>query len=223
MDTIELLRQFQQPGWDIYPSHRQNALIAFIPLCRCECRKFLKRISSPLAVSAAKFGFPSAVVHHLGEGKPFRIPAAAVGDYMNGLEQYLQNADYLRVLDFMREKRAEGKIVIITSQIDNICIHTNDLLLPERGVLRPYQWRGYNYLQSWDVERTGQPSEEYHQMRALLDQDGFIPGYGYRLRRPDGALCEYQTDYYTVGDYCGEPVRIGVSDPQAWRILEPAA
>ncbi|MDF5716180.1 MAG: hypothetical protein PUP93_20400 [Rhizonema sp. NSF051] len=60
-------------------------------------------------------------------------------------------------------------------------------------------------------------------MRELLDRDDFIPGYRYRLIRPDGALCEYTTDYYNVADgWCGDPIRIGVSKPEDWRLLVPA-
>ena len=65
---------------------------------------------------------------------------------MNSNNRDLRNADYLTVLNFMLEMREAGKIVILTSQVDDICIHTNDLLLPERGVYRPHQWRGYNYV-----------------------------------------------------------------------------
>ena len=134
-------------------------------------------------------------------------------------EPNLQDADYLRVLDFIREKRADGRIVVITSMISNICQHTNDLLSPERGVLQPYQWAGYNYLQAWRDSL-----DEYSRLIELLNRDGYVPQYQYKLRRPDNRLCSYETDYYLVPNYLGEPIRIGVSKPEAWQLLpEPQA
>jgi hypothetical protein len=138
---------------------------------------------------------------------------------------YLKNADEIRVLEFMKEKISEGLIVIITSQIDNRCRFTSKSLKPERAFWTPEQFVNYDYLKSWDIDRIGRPSQEYERMRELLDRDAFIPGYKYRLRRPDpdGSLCEYSTDYYHVADgWGGEPIRIGVSHPNDWRLLELA-
>ncbi|MGB3207439.1 MAG: hypothetical protein WBB28_20835 [Crinalium sp.] len=133
----------------------------------------------------------------------------------------LYEANYLQVMAFMMAMRSSGKIVVITSQLTNICLHTNDLLLPSRGIWKPCQWAGYNYLLSWDIDRNGKPSEEYYKMRSLLERDRRIADYVYKLRRVDGSLCEYSTSYFDIADYCGEPVRIGVSDPIDWRVLEP--
>lgn len=138
---------------------------------------------------------------------------------------YLKNADEIRVLEFMKEKISEGLIVIITSQLDNRCRFTSKSLKPERAFWTPERFINYDYLKSWDIDGTGRPSQEYERMRGLLERDSFIPGYEYSLRRPypDRALCRYRTDYYHVADgWGGEPIRIGVSHPDDWQLLQPA-
>jgi hypothetical protein len=61
--------------------------------------------------------------------------------------------------------------------------------------------------------------DEYNQLIELLNRDGYVPQYQYKLRRPDNRLCAYETDYYFVQNFLGEPVRIGVSKPEAWQLL----
>lgn len=170
-----------------------------------------------------------------GEGYPF-YPWMQISEQEEHMDERSleQNADYLKVLEFMRRQYEEGKIVILTSHImgadpsgdEDICrcIHTNDKLLPSRSSLKPYEFNGYDYLKSWRCLPDGgtslAPSVEYQRLRSLLDKDGFVPGYEYTLMRPDGAFCRYLTDYYLVDDYCGQPVRIGVSRPEDWSLIE---
>ncbi len=130
------------------------------------------------------------------------------------LDETLFGADYIRVHEFLLEQRHNGNIVIITSNTTNICYHTNDLLLPERGILYGSAWVGYNYLHSWRDSM-----EQYNRLRSLLQRDKFVPHYEYELRRPDDALCSYGTNYYLCQNYLGDEVRIGVSRPQDWRIV----
>jgi hypothetical protein len=127
----------------------------------------------------------------------------------------LLGADYARIHEFLKQQRTEGKIVIITSNITGTCYHTNDLLKPERGVLQPYMWTGYNYLNSWR-----DTMHQLEHLKELLEQDGFVPQYEYELRRPDNAFCSYSTDYYLCRNYLGDEVRIGVSKPEDWRLLK---
>ena len=153
----------------------------------------------------------------------------------------LLGADYVRLHEFLMAARQEGKIVIITSNVtrdaDNnpistenpaagrdICHHTNDLLLPSRAYWSAHQFTGYNYRLSWRRDRNDYEhlNPEYHHLKELLARDGQAPGYEYKLFRPDGALCSYKTDYYLCRDYCGDEVRIGVSSPNDWQLLEPA-
>lgn len=97
-------------------------------------------------------------------------------------------------------------------------------LKPERAFFTPAQFHNYDYIRSWDIDRIGQPSTEYYRLRELLDRDGLVSGYQYKLIRPDGALYSYSTDYYLVNDgWAGEPVRIGISRQEDWRLLQPAS
>ncbi|HEY9635593.1 MAG TPA: hypothetical protein V6D14_19475 [Coleofasciculaceae cyanobacterium] len=188
----------------------------------CQTKKMaiaLRQRYAHLAQQCLRWDLAEAQVFWRGSGERyFSIPSflaleeAMTNSTLN--EPYLLDADYLRTLDFIREKRAEGRIVVITSMLSNVCQHTNDLLSPERGVLQPYQWTGYNYLHAWRDSL-----DEYNQLIELLNQDAYVPQYQYKLRRPDNRLCTYETDYYLVPNYLGEPVRIGVSKPEAWQLL----
>ena len=176
------------------------------------------------AVSARKLKKNRAIISWPGCDRPYSIPICILRDHsaMTGPQPqrgtYLLGANYLRVNDFIKQKREEGKIVVITSMWDDICLHTNDLLRPERATIMPHQWTGFNYRYLWRDSR-----DDYNRLIDTLVRDLYIPEFQYRLRRPDGALGEYQTDYYYVRDYLNVPVRIGVSNVEDWRILEPAA
>lgn len=185
----------------------------------------LRRCASELAVSAKKLQRRKAIVSWPGCDRPYQIPTSILNTHsaMTGPQPqngtYLFGASYLRINDFIRQKREEGQIVVITSMWDDVCLHTNDLLQPERGNLMPHQWTGFNYRYLWRDSRN-----DYHQLIDRLLRDRYIPQYRYRLRRPDGSFAEYETDYYYVEDYLNVPVRIGVSKVDAWRLLpEPAA
>jgi hypothetical protein len=146
-------------------------------------------------------------------------PANPSGGNEMSIEQMgsLLGADYARIHEFLKEQREEGKIVIITSNITGICHHTNDKLLPERGVFKPHMWTGYNYLNSWRDTMS-----QLAHLQDLLRRDGKVSQYEYQLRRPDNAFCGYSTDYYLCHDYLGDEVRIGVSRPEDWRLIEAA-
>jgi hypothetical protein len=179
----------------------------------------LRQRYAQLAQQCLRWDLAEAQVFWRGSGERyFSIPSfLALEEAMTNSTQNepsLLDADYLRVLDFIREKRADGRIVVITSMISNICQHTNDLLSPERGVFQPYQWTGYNYLTAWRDSL-----DEYNQLIEILNRDSHVPQYQYKLRRPDDQLCLYETDYYLVPNFLGEPVRIGVSKPEAWQLL----
>lgn len=202
-----------------------NSRVAFnknIVQIHCQTKKTalsLRQCYVQLAQQCLRWDITEAQVFWRGSRERyFSIPSfLALEEAMTNSiqnEPNLQDADYLRILDFIREKRGDDRIVVITSMISNICQHTNDLLSPERGVLQPYQWTGYNYLQAWRDSL-----DEYHRLIELLNQDGYVPQYQYKLRRPDNRLCGYETDYYLVPNYLGEPVRIGVSKPEAWHLL----
>ncbi len=122
-------------------------------------------------------------------------------------------------LDPFAEAEAEGKIVTIVSMLNDKCKHTNPALTIERGKRPAQEWTGYDYSKSWRLDGENL-SEEYYDLRHLLRRDHQIKGYEYSLIRPDdGALVRYVTDYYLL-DFFGEEVRVGVSDPGAYTILE---
>lgn len=180
----------------------------------------LRRYASELAVSAKKLKRKRAIISWPGCNRPYRIPTSILNTHntMTGPQPqndtYFLGADYLRVTDFIREKREEGRIVVITSMWNDVCLHTNDLLQPERGILQSHQWTGFNYRYLWRDSR-----DDYNQLIDTLMRDHHIPQYQYRLRRPDGAFALYETDYYLVQDYLNVPVRIGVSKVEAWQLL----
>ncbi len=138
----------------------------------------------------------------------------------------LLGADYRRMHEFLIEAREQGLIVAITSQETDICRHTNDLLTPARALLNGRDMAGYNYRQSWRRDRSSDLTDlnpQLERLKQALERDGFVSGYEYTLfRRMDNAQCEYSTDFYLCRDYCGEAVRIGVSRPEAYRVLNLA-
>ena len=185
-----------------------------------EAFELVRSQMASLAVSAKKLDKFDARIFYPGCQQPFRVLAAMVSnnsdpmDLPNQSQNLLLGADYARIHEFLLEQRLEGNIVIITSNTTNLCYHTNDLLRPERGVYKPHQWTGYNYLNSWR-ETLGQ----LERLQSLLHKEGEVKGYEYQLYRPDNAFCTYSTDYYLCRDYLGDEVRIGVSRPQDWSIL----
>lgn len=153
----------------------------------------------------------------------------------------LVGADYRRILEFLLAEREAGKIVVITSNITrdeqgrpidtedvragrDICHHTNDRLTPQRAILTPAQWTGYNYRECWRRDRNDylHLNPRYHQLRSALERDGFAPNFEYTLYRPDGALCSYSTTYFLCRNYLEDEVRIGVSDPNDYQVIEAA-
>lgn len=201
-----------------------------------------------LAVQAQKLGKAETRVYFPGCRKPYQIPVsmAAPGDGESELDARslspnspspdLLGADYMRILEFLLDERKQGKIVIITDHLTGICLHTNDLLSPARGLRSPGEWEGYNYMRSWRRDRGTSLDPKYlelnpdfDQMCRNLERDGYVNGYNYSLYRPHPTLgpehddlCQYSTDFHLCHNYRGRTVRIGVSRPQDWALLEPA-
>jgi len=136
----------------------------------------------------------------------------------------LLNVSQLDILEFLAEQDKLGKIVILTwgrrSHNANRAFYTSDRLTTERGYYTPAQFHDYDYLQAW---RAAQPSlEKFNSLCDALEADNFAPSVDYRLVRPGGDLCEYQTDYYRLVNRHGEEIRAGVSDPNAYRVVQYA-
>lgn len=156
-----------------------------------------------------------------GLSKPFQISGSLGNqsdeDKLRAIAK-LGNREILKAMEFVMEC-SKDKIVIITGMKTNLCKHTNDLLKPERGIRKPHEWTGYNYLKSWTLNDSGVPSEEYFKLIQLLERDKYVSGYEYTLRRPDDeALVRYRTDYLYVENWLGEPVRIGISRQEDYQV-----
>lgn len=233
------LRHYLPCDWSITP--RQGAICLTAP-SEQSANLFLDMAISELVGSAKRMGSPLEI-HWKGCQNPLKIsPRLSLGtgtQEIKGLSMSsstepgntaleVLGADYRRILEKLMIWRDEGKIVIITSNTTNICLHTNDLLKPSRAYYSAAQFSGYNYLRSWRHNRSDSPTNpqrlnpQFDELRSRLARDGFVPGYEYTLYRPDDALCSYSTDYYLCRDYCGDEVRIGVSRVEDWVMLQPA-
>ncbi len=209
------ITEYLPRGWEVKPIGGALHLIA---PDRSEAEDLFKGACRSLSRTASEIGAALCITWE-GCDRPFQI-APSVHDVESGgipPMSDLFGADYLKILEFLQAQRHEGNIVIITSNTTNKCLHTNDLLLPSRAHWSAAEFHGYDYLQSWRVDLPN-----YEKLKGLLERDRTAPGFEYKLRRPDGAICEYETTYHLCRDYCGDEVRIGVSRPQDYRVLAPA-
>lgn len=128
------------------------------------------------------------------------------------------NPSLARAIDPITELGIEGKLLTIVSMVTNRCKHSN--VPPERGIRPAPEWTGYDYLQSWKLDKK-KPSDEYFDLINRLYDNEQVTGFEYTLRRPDdGALVSYATDFFYLPDWYGEPVRVGLSNPKDYRVLE---
>lgn len=198
--------------------------------------KQLKKQVDRWATSALKSGRELVEIRWPGSDRQFDIPAFAKSSAVaesnepsgtsDGLTGQFDQAskvlslDCMKAMELMVQHEQEGKIVIITSMVTNLCKHTNNALKPSRGIRQPQEWTGYNYLKSWTLDDSEVPSEEYFDLIKFLRRDGYVPGYEYTLKRPDdGALVRYKTDYLLVKNWLGEDVRVGISRPEDFSVL----
>lgn len=122
-----------------------------------------------------------------------------------------------RSLEPLLQADSEGKTITIVSMANDRCKHSN--VPPKRGLRLSPDWTGYDYRQSWKLDGTNL-SVEYLELIRLLYDDRAVPDYEYDLIRPDdGARLRYQTSY-TLVDFFGEKVRIGVSRPEDYTLIE---
>ena len=153
--------------------------------------------------------------------KPYQILAAPprFGTFTDpGLRAIgRSNPSLAFALDPIAQAASEGQCITITSNITNKCKHSN--VAPERGKRLAPDWTGYDYLQSWKLDGEN-PSDEYFGLINRLFDGEQIVGYEYDLIRPDdGAIVRYLTDYWRM-DFFGEDVRIGVSRPEDFTVIE---
>jgi hypothetical protein len=187
-----------------------------------------------LAISGTIEGLVGAKIYWKNCNAPYRLNFARI---LHAQNSHLSNknmitrltkshpnlieADYEEICDYLKLWRSQGKIVTITSMISNRCLHVNDRVTAERGVLfLPSLWIGVNFMDLWRDSMS-----DYQQLIDRLnssDSGGFIPGYEYNILRVDGSFARYHKDYYLVRDYLSEPCRISVANSADWELLRNA-
>lgn len=195
-----------------------------------EIARSLKQAIQRMALQALKLGKRETLISYPGCDRPYQIPAKMAmqqEESMGGVEPpklELFGADYLKILEHLLQLTQEGKIVQIVDNDSDRCLHVNNLLRPSRAYWDSQQFIGFNYAVAWRKDgrdQNSEPSDQYYRLKDVLRQDKRATGYSYQLYRPDGAYCEYSTDYFLCHDYCGHAVRIGVSRVEDWRLLQP--
>ena len=130
---------------------------------------------------------------------------------------------YEAVSDFIKGKKAEGLIVTATSMINDKCLIVNDLQALDRGGGWTAQdWIGIDFKTLWRDSFHRGKHNYYGDLLANVEADRFLPNFHYQIRRPSGALAEYNSTYHYVENFLGGPVRIAVSVPGEWQIIEDA-
>lgn len=203
-------------GNDLFITPRHSASILSAQLNKFEStRNWIQQ-------EAQRRGLKSAYIVR-GEGKqPYQIltcPPAPFSLFSEiGVESVGRSNPILaRSLEPLLQADAEGKTITIVSMLNDLCKHSN--VPPKRGLRLAPNWTGYDYRQSWKLDGKNL-STEYRKLIESLYDDRIVPNYEYDLIRPDdGARLRYQTSY-TLVDFFGEPVRVGISDPEAYTLVE---
>lgn len=136
-----------------------------------------------------------------------------------GSEQIL---DFIRANQTSNEEGGNGLVVTVTSMKTHKCLSANSLQAMDRGGgWSTHDWIGTNFLHLWRDSFCPGRTNYLSQLLTHLQRDWSIQDFYYQIRRPSGALAEYWTTYYIVNEFLGSgPVRVGVSKPGAWNILE---
>lgn len=237
--SLDFWEKSRQLGWDCIPDCNTDALVVRTDN-RASAIYVFKNFRKVLQSWAVRFGLSLILIKYgdnswdfidastspskasiLGNkftNNPFFPISTGVHMQSSDLTN-LYGADYLRILDFLREERLRGNIVVITSNTTNICYHTNDLLLPSRGVLLPYQWTGFDYSVSWrnSLGGIGQLESLKNHLERSLNK--CVKDFEYNLERPDTAQVKYVTTYLLCRDFLGDEVRIGISRPQDYSVI----
>jgi hypothetical protein len=211
MQTELELRQYVPKGWEMVPTPHGLTLKAS---SEEEARAFWKGAKRSLARTAQNIATQILIAWD-GCTNPLSVAPHATDIEQGGLPpEDVFGMDYMRLLEKLQAWRSEGKIVIITSNTSNICLHTNDLLTPARATWTAAQFHGYDYLRSWRADMGS-----YEQLKKLLAREKYVPSFEYELYRPNGDRCSYQTDFFLCRNYCGDEVRIGVSEVGAYSVV----
>jgi hypothetical protein len=172
------------------------------------------------------------------EGKPYRIPSwyatahsqsgentmvNPIDNMTNAEIERIAGAGFLAIHEQMKQWRSEGLIVTVTDMMTNHCLHVNDLQAPDRGGgWKGKDWIGLNFLTLWHDSFAPGQFNYFEQLVTTVQQDKHIPQFEYNLRTPNGDLRRYISDYYFVESYLDTPVRLCVSKPANWVLIQAA-
>jgi hypothetical protein len=180
-----------------------------------KARRFNREIEAVIVQGSDRvYEIPSSYASMSQDPEPASVPTNQ--EFAIEIETNFRALNNDSTIDLMLNNHEKGNIVIITGHQSNICRYTSNKLLPKRAIWTPRQYNGYNYLISWR-----ETMDQYEELCSRLRSDGMVAGFNYELIRPDGARCWYETDYY-LGIFNNEIVRIGISHPEAWRIIREA-
>nr|WP_290224039.1 hypothetical protein [Trichocoleus desertorum] len=138
-----------------------------------------------------------------------------------GPSKIAPNATYEAALDFIKGKKVEGLIVTITAMVSDKCLLVNDLQALDRGGNWTAQdWIGIDFKTLWrDSFQIGR-CNYYGDLVRGIERDRQITEFLYEIRRPSGALAAYSSNYFYLENFLQGPVRVAVSRPGDWQIIE---
>lgn len=153
--------------------------------------------------------------HREGQ-RPIQVQISSYGPSM-----IAPDASFEAALDFIKGKKAEGLVVTITAMGSDKCLLVNDLQALDRGGSWTAQdWIGIDFKTLWrDSFRIGRHNY-YGDLVQRIERDRQLTEFLYEIRRPSGALAAYSSNYFYLEDFLQGPVRIAVSRPGDWRIVE---
>lgn len=186
-----------------------------------------------LSRMAGEMGKKETRIYYDSSKKPLRIRASqekkkgerqvSIENMTNAEIEQIAGASFLAIHEKMKEWRSEGLIVTVTDMMTNHCLHVNDLQAPDRGGgWKGRDWIGLNFLTLWRDSFMSGKFNYFEQLITTVQKDLHIPQFEYNLRAPSGDLRRYVSDYYFVESYLDTPVRICVSKPQNWEVVEAA-
>jgi hypothetical protein len=203
-------------GKDLFVTPRHSASILSSQLNKFEStRTWIQK-------EAQRRGLKSAYISRGAGKQPYQILAFPPALFSLFSEVTVEavgrsNPKLAHSLEPLLQADSEGKLITIVSMLNDRCKHST--VPPKRGLRLAPDWTGYDYRQSWKLDGTNLSNEYLELIKKLYDDD-VVPNYEYDLIRPDdGARLRYQTSY-TLVDFFGEPVRVGISDPEAFTLVE---
>lgn len=224
------LNQYLPDGWGVMPSSNSIQLIA---PDQTEARSFHEGMKGYLVESARDIGKTIQLVWS-GCSNPIEINYSQSEESDRVIESSSQisswgsetirpSAEYEAVLDFVKGQKLDGNIVTITSMVDDKCLMVNDLQALDRGGGWTAQnWIGIDFKKLWIDSFTLGRHNYYGELRDRIVADQRLREFEYEIRRPSGALARYSSNYHYIENFLGGAVRIAVSRPGDWSIVEAA-